>query len=107
MWLAYPAVDLARHAVVVGAAGSGKTETLLSVARLAAGAYGWQVVFVDAKGDPRTRDRFLATMVAAGVDPVAVRSFPSAPYDGWRGDRRALVNRLMEVTDYRLLSYVC
>jgi hypothetical protein len=100
LWLAYPAADLARHGVVVGAAGSGKTETLLRLATLAARTYGWQVVFLDAKGDPVTRDRFLAAMVQAGVAPGEIRSFPDHAYDGWRGDRRALVNRLMEVTDY-------
>ena len=98
--LAYPAADLSRHAVVVGAAGSGKTETLLRLASLAAGAYGWQVIFLDAKGDTATRDRFVAAMLGAGLPAATIRSFPRQPYDGWRGDARALVNRLMEVTDY-------
>lgn len=98
LWLRYPAADLARHGVVVGAAGSGKTETLLKVASLAAVQYGWKVVFIDAKGDPATRDRFVAAMGAAGVG--SVRSFPAEAYDGWRGDGRALTNRLMEVSDY-------
>ncbi|HLI55736.1 MAG TPA: helicase HerA-like domain-containing protein, partial [Actinomycetota bacterium] len=98
LWLSYPAADLARHGVVVGAAGSGKTETLLRIAALAAAEYRWQVVFVDAKGDPATRDRFVGAMHSSRVG--AVRTFPAEPYDGWRGDTRALVNRLMEVTDY-------
>ena len=82
LWLAYPEADLSRHGVVVGAAGSGKTETLLRLSYLAAKVYGWQVVFLDAKGDPATRDRFLAAMLHAGIDA------------------RALVNRLMEVSDF-------
>jgi hypothetical protein len=100
LWLAYPAADLARHGVVVGAAGSGKTESLLRLAWIAAAAYGWQVVFLDAKGDPATRDRFVAAMHRAGLTPGRVHTFPAHAYDGWRGDRRALVNRLMEVTDF-------
>ena len=100
VWCTYPAADLARHAVVVGAAGSGKTETLLRIASLAAGTYHWQVVFLDAKGDPATRRRFVAAMLAAGVAAGGIRTFPTEPYDGWRGDNRALVNRLMEVSDF-------
>lgn len=100
LWLAYPAAELARHAVVVGAAGSGKTETLLRIAYLAARVYGWQVVFLDAKGDPATRARFVAAMLAAGVAAPGIRTFPRERYDGWRGGSRALVNRLMEISDY-------
>ncbi|HEU5004452.1 MAG TPA: hypothetical protein VFW71_16965 [Actinomycetota bacterium] len=100
LWLAYPAADLARHGVVVGSAGSGKTETLLRVAYLAARVYGWQVVFLDAKGDAATQARFARAMAAAGVPPPALRTFPAQPYDGWRGGDRALLNRLMEVSDF-------
>src|SRR5437660_978714 len=47
LWLAYPEPDLSHHAVVVGTAGSGKTETLLRVAYIAARAYRWRVVVLD------------------------------------------------------------
>jgi hypothetical protein len=100
LWLAYPEADLSRHGVVVGAAGSGKTETLLRLSYLAARVYGWQVVFLDAKGDAATRERFVAAMLHAGIDAASIRTFPAQPYDGWRGDARALVNRLMEVSDF-------
>lgn len=100
LWLAYPEADLSRHGVVVGAAGSGKTETLLRVSYLAARVYGWQVVFLDAKGDPGTRDRFLAAMLHAGLDPAAIQAFPAQHYDAWRGDARALINRLMEISEF-------
>jgi hypothetical protein len=100
LWLAYPEADLSRHGVVVGAAGSGKTETLLRFSYLAAKVYGWQVIFLDAKGDPATRDRFLAAMLHAGVDAQAIQAFPAQAYDAWRGDPRALVNRLLEVSDF-------
>ena len=100
LWLAYPEPDLSHHGVVVGAAGSGKTETLLRVAYLAARAYRWRVVFLDAKGDAATRDRFVAAMLLAGLPPGSVRVFPAERYDAWRGDARALTNRLMEVSDF-------
>jgi hypothetical protein len=98
--LCYPAPDLARHGAVVGAAGSGKTETLLRLAHLARAVYGWRVFFLDAKGDPATRDRFVAAMLHAGIDAASIRTFPAQHYDAWRGDARALVNRLMEVSDF-------
>ena len=100
LWLTYPPEELSRHGVVIGAAGSGKTETLLRVGFLAAAVYGWRVVFLDAKGDAATRDRFVAAMLDAGLAPDAIRTFPQERYDGWRGDTRALINRLMEVSDY-------
>jgi hypothetical protein len=100
LWLAYPEADLSRHGVVVGAAGSGKTETLLRLSYLAAKVYRWQVVFLDAKGDRATRDRFVAAMLHAGIDASAIQAFPAQAYDAWRGDARALVNRLMEVSDF-------
>ena len=100
LWLAYPEADLSRHGVVIGAAGSGKTETLLRLSYLAARVYGWQIVFLDAKGDAATRERFVAAMLLAGVDAASIRTFPAQAYDGWRGDARALVNRLMEVSDF-------
>lgn len=100
LWFTYPPAELSRHGVIVGAAGSGKTETLLRVGYLAAAVYGWRVMFLDAKGDTATRDRFVAAMLHAGLAPGAIRTFPRERYDGWRGDARALINRLMEVTDY-------
>lgn len=100
LWLAYPEADLSRHGVVIGAAGSGKTETLLRLSYLAARVYGWQIVFLDAKGDAATRERFVAAMLLAGIDAASIRTFPAQGYDGWRGDARALVNRLMEVSDF-------
>lgn len=94
----YPAQELKQHAVVVGGSGSGKTETLLRLAYLAAKVYRWHVIYVDAKGDTKTAGRFLATMQAAGVGNSLM--FPTRKYDGWRGDWRAISNRLMAIQDY-------
>jgi hypothetical protein len=84
--------------VVIGATGSGKTETVLRIARGAVADLGWRVYYIDAKGDPRTMDRFAAAMQAAGAGRI--KTFPTAPYDGWRGDPLALLNRLMAVEDF-------
>ncbi|NOY54375.1 MAG: DUF853 family protein [Actinobacteria bacterium] len=94
----YPAPVLGRHLVVVGGTGSGKTETLLRLAYGAAADLGWQVLYLDAKGDPANVSRFVKAMEHAGVGRVKV--FPDEAYDGWRGEPLALLNRLMAVEDF-------
>jgi hypothetical protein len=91
-WLVYPERELSQHAVAIGASGSGKTETLLRIASLAAQVYGWQVIYLDAKGEEKTAARFLAAMQAAKLQTVPY--FPGRAYHGWRGDARAIANRL-------------
>lgn len=97
-WLTYPAGELAQHAIAVGASGSGKTETLLRLATLAVTTYGYQVLFVDAKGDLQTAARFLAAMHQTGCRNVPL--FPARPYDGWEGDGPALLNRLLALQPF-------
>ena len=89
---------LGRHLVVVGGTGSGKTETLLRLAYGAAADLGWQVLYLDAKGDPANVRRFVDAMQDAGVRDVRV--FPEGAYDGWRGDPIALLNGLMAIEDF-------
>ena len=92
---------LGRHAVIVGKPGSGKTTTLLRLAYLAAKVYGWRVYFLDGKGDAATMREFTSLMLAAGVSPYEIGTFPVQPFDGWRtsGDFQQgysqLLNRLM------------
>jgi Type IV secretion-system coupling protein DNA-binding domain len=93
-----PESTLARPGVVIGEAGSGKTETLLRLAFAAALVYGYFVLFLDAKGDRTTAARFVASMWAAGKRCVKV--FPYSPYYGWIGDADTLFNRLMAVQSY-------
>lgn len=97
-YLTFPEAVLREHAVAVGASGSGKTETLMRIAALAAKVYGWQVFYLDAKGESDTAARFLVAMEAAGLTNVPY--FPAQKYDGWRGDPRALVNRFHSVETY-------
>jgi hypothetical protein len=96
-WAQLPAERLAHHLVVLGASGSGKTETLLRLAWGAAKSFEWDVFFVDAKGDERTLRRFHALMADAGRP---ARLFPREPYDGWRGDPHELANRLFGLIDF-------
>jgi hypothetical protein len=94
--VAMPLDWLHRHALVIGPSGSGKTETLL---RLADGAarHGWAVHYIDAKGDRAGAARFAAAMAGAGR---AATVFPDTALDGWRGDARAVYNRLIELVAY-------
>lgn len=97
-WLVLPEFELQKHGVVIGGSGSGKTITLLRIASIAAKCYGYRVFFVDAKADKPTAALFAAMMAErAGVN---VRLFPAASFDGWRGDGRAVLNRLMAVESF-------
>jgi hypothetical protein len=97
-WLVLPELELQKHGVVIGGSGSGKTITLLRLAFLAAKCYGYRVFFVDAKADKPTAALFAAMMAeSAGVN---VHLFPAGSFDGWRGDGRAILNRLMALESF-------
>jgi hypothetical protein len=97
-WAVYSSQMLNRHAVIVGGSGTGKTEFMLRLAYLARKVYGWNVFYIDAKGDQDVARRFLATMTTAGAQNVGL--FPDQAYNGWTGDARTILNRLMAVEDY-------
>ena len=86
-----------RHVVLLGATGSGKTETALQIAYALARYTPAQVFYLDGKGDRQTACRFAGLMRLAGR---GCRVFPHERFDGWRGDRVAVQNRLMEIVDY-------
>jgi hypothetical protein len=77
-----PLARFEKTVLVIGAPGSGKTETLLRLAEGVAEASDWSVFVIDAKGDQRTQRRFTQIMNHRGLRP---RLFPEQPYDGWRG----------------------
>jgi hypothetical protein len=93
----WPFADMRRHAVILGASGSGKTETSLRIAYEVASKSSAAVHYLDAKGDRETAERFVALMAAAGRK---TRVFPNEPFDAWRGDWRAIANRLLEVIQF-------
>ncbi len=101
----FPMDALNQHIVLLGATGSGKTETMLRLAYGARKCYGYQVCYFDAKGDQQadTPARFIAAMRAAGAR--SIRMFPATFYNGWRGSARDLYNRLMAVIDYSESRY--
>jgi hypothetical protein len=97
-WLTIPEPELAKHGIVLGGSGSGKTVSLLRIAYVAARIYGYKVFYLDAKGDRATAAQFVAMMHAAQVGRV--RMFPREPFNGFRGDANAILNRLMAIEEY-------
>jgi hypothetical protein len=95
--LVLPFDAMPRHAVILGASGSGKTETAMRIAHETAVQTDAPIFYLDAKGDRPAAERFCALMRAAGR---RVRVFPNEPFDAWRGDWRAIVNRLLEVIEF-------
>jgi hypothetical protein len=89
--------SLLRHVAVIGGSGSGKTESLLRIAYLAAQS-GFRVYYIDAKADRVTMERFRALMAEAEMLVTGV--FPDFRFDAFRGDARAIFNRLIEVVPY-------
>lgn len=89
--VAPPAEVWGRQALILGETGSGKTVTALGIAsellRL-----GCDVHWIDGKADPGTRQAFLDTAAAAGIEP---KDGSVEPIDGWRGGPEAVVNRLL------------
>jgi Cdc6-like AAA superfamily ATPase len=92
-----PLARLEKTVLVIGAPGSGKTETLLRLSEGVAKASDWSVFVIDAKGDPRTQRRFTQIMNHGGLRP---RLFPEQPYDGWRGSGQEIANRLVQLIDW-------
>jgi hypothetical protein len=92
-----PLGDLHRHTLVIGPSGSGKTETLLRLAYGAATVGRWPIFYIDAKADGAGARRFAGLMMAAG-HRCAV--FPHHRLDCWRGDGRAVYNRLIELVSF-------
>lgn len=95
--VAIPLSRLEKTVLVIGAPGSGKTETLLRLAYGVADASDWLMFVVDAKGDERTQQRFAALMSHTGRRPAF---FPARPYDGWRGNGREIAGRLVQLIDW-------
>jgi hypothetical protein len=93
----WPLSAMRRHAVIIGASGSGKTETSMRAAYEVARKSDAQVFYLDAKGDRGAAERFTSLMREAGRD---VRVFPNEPFDAWRGDWRGIANRLLEVIEF-------
>jgi hypothetical protein len=98
-----PTHEISKHGVVIGASGTGKSETLLRLPLRAAQVLGWQVIYIDGKGDQEAGWRFVAAMKSAGVQNV--KMFPGEPYNGWVGDEEALLSRFLAVEEFSDTHY--
>jgi hypothetical protein len=97
-WLTLPPEHLDKHGILIGAPGTGKTESLLRIAALVRKYYNWQIIYLDLKGDPQAQQRFVAAMNT--IPNTRIHSFPASQYDGWRGNNNALYNKLMGIQDF-------
>ena len=80
--------------VVVGGSGTGKTTAVLRILSAALDR-GWRVAYIDGKGDPG--DAAAILRIAADQGRAAV-AWPACPYDGWRGDTPACVEKALMLT---------
>jgi len=92
-----PLARLGHHLLVVGATGSGKTETVLRLVDSVARTSDWRIIFLDGKGDHETAERFSTLTASSGR---SVWRFPEAAYDGWRGDGTEIAGRLLQLVDF-------
>jgi hypothetical protein len=88
---------LGKPTLVIGPSGSGKTETLMRLAYGAAAIGGLPVYYIDAKADMAGARRFTGLMTSTG-HRCAV--FPHHRLDCWRGEGRAVYNRLIELVPF-------
>ena len=95
--LVWPFEQMRRHAVILGASGTGKTETSMRIAQEVAAKSEAHVFYLDAKGDRGLRR---ALHGADAGRRSRRRVFPNEPFDAWRGDWRGIANRLLEVIQF-------
>lgn len=86
---------------IVGASGSGKTETTKQIARWV-GASDRTLIFADCKGtDPTLAEAVLASYRSASPrQDMTAHLFPAEPFNGWLGPPNAVVSRLMLTQDF-------
>lgn len=82
------------HSLVLGGSGAGKTETLKRLVSIYATQTDYDIFLIDPKNDRELKIAFLSLVGMAGR---RCRAFPDEPYNGFRGDARALHNRFLTI----------
>lgn len=95
-----PRPRLPLHILLGGATGSGKSTSVDRIEFEAARTYAPQIIHFDCKGRRGGAERFMALMLGAKYSDMDIRVAPLEPYDGWRGDRPAHLNRLLAIQDF-------
>lgn len=98
VYLPRPRLNL--HLLIAGATGSDKSTSVDRIEFEAARTLAPQVIHFDCKGRRNGAERFMALMLGAKYSDMDIRVAPLEPYDGWRGDERAHLNRLLAVQDF-------
>lgn len=100
-WLALEERLLDRHLFILGSTGAGKSETLKRLAAEVLEQTDRDLFLVDGKGDPELAQTFrdLAWRYGRGEAPIfrLGTGAPGARYDGFRGAREDIYNRLVEM----------
>ncbi len=86
--------DLSGHVIVVGQSGSGKSETLRTLAFQVAAYWGWRVIVLDGKNDPDMAAQLTDMARTLGRK---YREFPRDGYNFWRGATADKVVRLVDL----------
>lgn len=98
-YVVIPPEERGKAMSVIGAPGSGKTNTLQQIV-YAAGKLGRKVVFADCKGtDPNLPGQLIAAY-RLGNPNARIGRWPQTPMDMWRGTPEQLVSRLMAVEEF-------
>ena len=95
-----PGPRLNLHLLIGGATGSGKSTSVDRIEFEAARTLAPQIIHFDCKGRRGGAERFMALMLGAKYSDMDIRVAPLEPYDGWRGDQRAHLNRLLAIQDF-------
>ena len=98
VYLPRPRLNL--HTLIAGATGSGKSTSVDRIEFEVARTLAPQIIHFDCKGRRDGAERFMALMLGAKYSDMDIRVAPLEPYDGWRGDGRAYLNRLLAIQDF-------
>lgn len=82
------------HTLLFGGSGSGKTTTMLRLVASFAEHTDYDLFFIDPKCDPTVKQQFAGLVGQAGR---RCRLYPDEPFDGFRGDAKALHNRFLTI----------
>ena len=82
------------HSLILGGSGAGKTETIKRLTHIFATQTDYDIFLIDPKNTRELKLDFAGIVGAAGR---RCRIFPDEPYNGFKGDARALHNRFLTI----------
>jgi hypothetical protein len=82
------------HSLLFGGSGSGKTTTMLRLVASFAEHTDYDLFLIDPKNDKKVKQEFAGLV---GQQGRRCRMYPDEPFDGFKGDARALHNRFLTI----------